>query len=343
MKIRSRQTWVRWSLITGIIGLSLAGMGRAETHWNFQAVDAIGDSVYNGPDVVALEGILLNRAEMMLDTDPEAPGDMGGQWQVYIQGDGADHGGTALWMGKNYGSLPWVPPEKSYTEAEWPAELCRLNHNPGDGYCFAPGDRVRVRGRWLFYKGKVNINENHNIDPAYDFTIELLEAGVGLPQPEVVTLAALKDEQDQYIFEAGRLRGCEYYQGRLIRINEVQFVNASGWDKNATLTITDGTRTFPVVLGIGAGIYPGSSNLTEPFDVVGILDQEASSGSGPFTDGYRLWVTNYDGNGRVLRDRGYRRGNLPGDVNGDGKIDLEDFTELVIDWLLTAPGLGDCN
>ena len=328
-----------------ILFFFLTGIVTGETHWNFQAVNSDGSSAYSGPGVVTLEGIILNSPEEMLDPTPGAPAFMGGQWQMFIQGEEDDHAGTALWMGQNYGKLPgFAHPDDSYTDKEWIAEICRLNHDPGSGYLFTLGDRVRVTGYWLFFKGKNNINETHDKSPEYDFTVELLEPGVGLPQPELVTLDELKDGSDKFIFDQTRLTGCEYYQGRLVRINNVQWdSDPNTWDADATLEITDGTKTFPVKLGIGSGIYPGSNNLTDTFDVVGIMDQENSSMSGPFKNGYRIWVTNYDGNGLVLRDRGYRRGNLPGDNNGDGRVDLQDFALITADWLLTAPGIGDCN
>jgi len=76
------------------------------------------------------------------------------------------------------------------------------------------------------------------------------------------------------------------------------------------------------------------------FDVIGILDQEDDAA--PYTGGYRLWVPNYDGNALVLTDRGRRRGNLPGDINRDGKVDLFDLAELAVGWLNLVPGIGDC-
>lgn len=337
-----------------ILFFFLTGVVTGETHWNFQAVNPDGSSSYIG-DMVTLEGIILNSPEEMLDPTPdycEIPFEMGGQWQMFIQGekddggekDADDHAGTALWMGQNYGNLPWEPLSSSYTDEEWPAELCRLNHDPESGYLFTPGDRVRVTGYWAFYKGKNNVNETHDKTPEYDFTIELLEPGVGLPQPELVTLDELKDINDDFIFDSNRLTGCEYYQGRLVRLNDVSFAtDPNQWDADATLEITDGTKTFPVKLGIGSGIYPGSNNLADTFDVVGIMDQENDYNNPPYDNGYRIWVTNYDGNGLVLRDRGYRRGNLPGDISRDGRVDLLDFALITADWLLTAPGIGDCN
>ena len=88
-------------------------------------------------------------------------------------------------------------------------------------------------------------------------------------------------------------------------------------------------KTFPVKLGRGNGIYAGSNNLIEPFDVIGILDQESTD----LTRGYRLYVMNYDGNGSVLASREQRRADKPGDINLDGIVDYDDFTELLDDWL----------
>jgi len=329
----------------------------ADLHADFQAVDANGNSTFTGSSVV-LEGIILNSPEQILDPTPNysnsvpPPFNMGGQWQIYIQGEGADHAGTAVYIGQNY-SMTTGGTVPSYTNAEWLSELCRLNHDPVSGYRFSPGDRVRVTGYWLPYRGKANVNEQHDSDPAYDFTVELLEAGAGLPQAEVVTLDDLKDDTtyndaDDFIFTATRSYGCEYYQGRLIRIKNVQFVDASGWAADATLKITDGSlkadgvtlKTFPVKLGRGSGIYAGSNNLPTTFDIVGILDQEDSAS--PYQDGYRLWVPNYDGNGQVLWDRGYSRGNLAADTNRDGIVNSLDLLRLRMQWLMSCPGIAGC-
>jgi hypothetical protein len=312
------------------------------THEVFQAVNTDGVSTFTGPEQVILEGIILNSPEHFLDPAAGAPAFMGGQWQPFIQSEGDDHAGTALWMGQYYGNLPFLThPDDSYNDSEWVSELCRLNHDPNTGYLFHPGDRVRVTGKHLPYRGKRNINENHFIDPEFDFTIELLDPSAGLPQPEVVTLDELKDVNNNFIFDPTRNSGCEYYQSRLIRINGVSFVNAANWGPDATLEITNGSgKTFPVLLGFGAGFNLDPNDLSPVFDVIGILDQEDDSA--PYTGGYRLFVPNYDGNGLVLNDRGTRRGNLPGDVNRDGKVDLCDLAEIAADWLKVTPGIGIC-
>jgi len=310
------------------------------THTEIQSVDA--DGYGNHPDLqttnkVTVEGIIINRPDFILDATPnqDAPFGPGAMWQIYIQGEGTDHAATAVWMGQCYDNV-WG--SGTYTNQQWLEEIYRVGHDPVSGYEFAPGDRVRVTGLLKFYSGKTNINERHNTDPANDLTIELIEPAVGLPQPEVITLDDVKDANDEFIFDPTRQRGCEYYQGRLVKINHVRFVDPNAWAPEATLTITDGVKTFPVKLGRGWGFRPGSNNLTEPFDIVGIFDQE-----GGLKDHYRLWVPNYDGNGKVLSDRAYGRYNLPGEINADGKVDLQDLAWLANSWLQCVPGSGGCS
>ncbi len=301
------------------------------THEQFQAVDEDGIGTYSAPGKVIIEGIVLNKPGDMTDPTPDyqsEPVDLGGQWQVFIQGEGDDHAGTAVYMGQNYELLPWIDPGGSYDDANWISEMQRVNAAQ-----FGPGDRVRVTGYYLFYKGKTNVNERHKNDDANDFTIELLERGVGLPRPEVVALDDVKDGNDDFIFDPDREFGCEYYQGRLVRINDVNFVNANSWAPDAELLITDGAKTFPVKLGLGSGIYAGSNNLSEPFDVIGIFDQEAPGWPPDCKVGYRIWVMDYDGNGSVLASREHRRAARPGDVQPDGRVDFYDFAEMADDWL----------
>jgi len=276
------------------------------THRQFQAVNGSGEQTYQATQKVILEGIVLHHPADMLDPTPDDTitqlYNLGGQWQFFFQGEGDDHGGTAVFLAQLYDNLPWVMPGGGYSNAQFVAELARLNAAQ-----FSVGDRIRVTGWFLSYKGKMNINEQHNNGPDHDFTIELLEKGVGLPKPEVVSLDELKDDQDRFIFDPARLVGGEYYQGRLIRIEQVSFVDAKGWGPNATLTVTNGKKTLPIKLGRGSGIYPGSFNLSQPFDVIGILDQESTDLRG----GYRLYVMNYDGNGRILASYEHRLADQP--------------------------------
>jgi hypothetical protein len=316
-------------LASVLVSIAHAALTVAQiTHSEFQAVSTSGEQTYNATDKVILEGILLNNPADMLDLTPDdtitEPFNLGGQWQIFFQGEGGDHAGTAVWMGQLYNNLPWVALDGGYTNEEFVSELSRLNAAK-----FGPGDRIRVTGYYLSYNGKLNINEQHNKNPDHDFTIELLERGVGLPRPEVITLDDLKDNKDHFIFDPSRQTGGEYYQARLIKIEDVYFADASNWEPDGELVITKGTKTLVVKLGRGNGIYAGSNNLTEPFDVIGILDQESPK----LTDGYRLYVMNYDGNGSVLATREHRRADKPGDLNLDGIVDYDDLTVLLEDWL----------
>lgn len=295
--------WVISIIVVGMVsGLSWAAV---TTHTEFQAVDGDGEQTYVAATKATLEGIVLSHPADMLDPTADDSVtqmyDVSGQWQIFFQGEGDDHAGTAVWMGQLYNNLPWVAPDGGYYNDEWVAEMTRLNAAQ-----FSVGDRIRVTGLFLSYNGKLNINEQHSIDPDHDFTIELVEAGVGLLAPELVTLDDLKDDLDRFIFDPERRQGGEYHQGRLIKITDVNTVDPNGWGPYGELTITDGVRTLPVKLGRGTGIYAGSYNLTEPFDIIGILDQESAD----LTGGYRLYVMNYDGNGHVLAAPEHRRADL---------------------------------
>ncbi len=325
-------TFVSCLLLNGVMQAQEPTV-EAVTHSQFQAVDETGEQTYvatNATDKVILEGILLHNPADMLDPTPDdtitEPYNLSAQWQFFFQGEGDDHAGTAVFLAQLYNNLGF--PEYGYSNQEFIAELNRLNAAQ-----FSPGDRIRVTGCFLSYHGKNNINEKHNVDPDFDFTIELVEKGVGLPRPELVTLDDLKGVSDNFIFDQSRLFGCEYYQGRLIKIKDVNFVDPEAamenWGPNGEFLVTDGIKTFPVKLGRGNGIYAGSNNLTEPFDVIGILDQESAS----MTNGYRLYVMNYDGNGSVLASTEHRRADKPGDLNLNGIVDNNDIKEFLNDML----------
>ena len=305
------------------------------THWDFQSVHEDGSSSFDdfGPFQVVLEGILLNNPEQWLDPAPDStpgPWQMGGQWEIFVQGEGDDHAGTFCWMGQNYGNGPG---DENYSNEEWIAELCRLNHDPATGYVFRAGDRIRITGTYLFYAGKLNINENHETGDIFDFKIELIKPAVGLPQPEEIQISDLKNPDNTEIFDPNRLTGAEFYQSRLVRIEDVSVINPESWGPEKTVTIQDTNGLiFPVKLGIGSGIskFPCP---TGQIDVIGIMDQAGPGYPPDPTKGYRLLVPDYNGN---------TRGNLPGDINNDFFVNLKDFAELAADWLQNRAGLHGC-
>ncbi len=298
-----RSSCLQWVLISLVLGgISRGGPSVAQvTHREFQAVNSGGEQTYKATQKVILEGTVLHNPADLLDPTPDDTiselFNLGGQWQLFFQGEGDDHAGTAVFLAQLYHNLPWIMPEGGYSNQEFIAELARLNAAQ-----FCVGDRIRVTGYFLSYKGKMNINEQHDKNPDHDFTIEVVARGVGLPKPEVVSLDELKDDRDRFVFDPARLVGGEYYQGRLITIEDVNVVDAKAWGPDGTLTVTNGKKTFPVKLGRGSGIYPGSFNLSQPFDVIGILDQESTD----LRSGYRLYVMNYDGNGHVLASYEHR-------------------------------------
>lgn len=292
-------------------GLSPGGpMAARITHRQFQAVNGSGEQTYMATQRVTLEGLVLHNPADMLDPTPDDTilemYNLGGQWQLFFQGEGDDRAGTAVHLAQLYGNLPWIMPGGGYSNAQFIAELNRIN-----AAGVTVGDRIRVTGWFLSYKGKYNINEQHNNNPDHDFTIEVVERGVGLPKPEVVSLDELKDDQDRFVFDPERLVGGEYHQGRLIKIEDVNVVDAKLWGPNATLTVTNGKKTLPVKLGRGNGIYAGSFNLSRPCAVIGILDQDGTD----LKSGYRLYVMNYDGNGKVLASYEHRMADQPAAVS----------------------------
>ncbi|MBU1259922.1 MAG: hypothetical protein KJ757_08340 [Planctomycetes bacterium] len=302
----------------------------AETHSNVQAVDTTGYGTH--PDLltmnkITVEGIILNRPEYMVDISGSAA-----EWQIYVQGEGGDHAGTAIYMRKdNWGG-------GTYTDQEWADELDRISNDPNGNYGFRPGDRVRVTGLLKFYYGKTNINERHTTNPDYDFTIDLIDPDAGLPEPEVITLGQVKDTDDNFIFDYTRATGCEYYQGVLVRVNDVN-ISDGIWGIDNTMTIKDSTgRTFPLKLGIGPG-FSQYSAPTGQIDVIGIFDQESAD----YKAGYRIWVVNYDGNSSVLTDNCGLNGYFAGDMNKDCVVDFADFAIMAQDWLKCSnPSFYEC-
>ena len=320
------------SLIVLAVLLSAPVAGAQDLHRDIQAVDANGNPTHpkvgaaiNPADQIVLEGIVLNNPEDILDPTAaygEQPWDLGGQWQIYVQADTpGDFGGTACWMGQNYGNLPWVgfPFINNYSDAEWNAEMDRLNVD--GGHEIRQGDLVRITGYGLGYGGKSNINERHSKSALNDFTVEYLGSSPGLPAPDVIDLENVKDAGDGFLFDPMRLTGGEHYQGSLVRINDVSFADDSGWGADGTVTVTDGTgRTLPVKLGTDAA-FDVPHNLPGTFDLVGIFDQEDGDAGDGWTDGYRLWVTGYDGSTGLLGRTDW----MEGDVNDDGVVDAEDI------------------
>jgi MYXO-CTERM domain-containing protein len=262
-------------------------------------------SNYSGGWPLRMKGVMLNDPEDWLDQtwDPNAVagGVMGAEWEIYFQAvEPGDFGGTAVWMGQNYGSLGFVAPTVYYSEADWNGEMDRLNYAGGDP-ATAPriraGDLIEVRARGgLEFKGKHNLNEEHTIDDHPDtgtkFEIMLLQEDFGLPTPTDLALSDLKDGADEHLFDPTRASGPEHHQSTLVRLIDVTFDGSPTWAADSDVVVTDGLgRTFDVHLGLDES-FNTAPVPTGPFNVTGIMDQYAP-GFGHGTDntaGYRLLV-----------------------------------------------------
>ena len=289
---------------------SAAQAGTAETHANLQAVTSTGASAWNGSFPFTLRGVLLCNPDEMLDTTPNYLAwdtganlyHMGGEWQITFQAvDPGDRGGTSCWIGQNYGNQPWIhDSDLSYTNEAWVAEILRLSFDPATLHSFRAGDLVEITARQaLFYGGKRNINEGHDIDPAYNFDLRLVRANYGLPAPEVISVANVMEPRGNpndwttwlAIFDPTRATGGEHYQGMRVRLNNLTLVTTNGWNPtntwgNRLCTVTDGAGRF---FSLRHPRYSLSSTPTNQFDAIGIFHQESGSGS-QGTNGYELFV-----------------------------------------------------
>jgi hypothetical protein len=300
--------------LTGVAFVLLATpaliQAQSETHANLQSVTTNGTSAWSGTFPFTIRGVLLCDPDEMLDSTPNfLPWNdganqyrMGGEWQVTFQAaDPGDRGGTTCWMGQNYGNQPWIHNgDLSYTNEAWVAEILRLNYDPSTLHQFRAGDLVEISVRQsLFYGGKRNINEGHDIDPAYNFDLRLVTASYGLPAPEVITLAEVMQpggSPDDWktwpaIFDPTRATGAEHYQGMRTRLNNLTLVTTNGWNPTNAwgarlCTVTDGANRF---FSLRHPRYSLGAAPTNQFDAIGIFSQESGSGS-QGTNGYELFV-----------------------------------------------------
>jgi autotransporter-associated beta strand protein len=270
---------------------------------------------FHGPLPFRLVGVVLNDNEDYLDPTAHysntTPWYLGGQAQIYVQAvnlDGTqwdpdpstafqDFSGTACWMGQNYGNLGFISdPTDCYTNQAWYDELNRLQlWHPDTPGLPAPvsqpvrkGDLVEIRTSigGMYYSGMMNVNEQHDIDPAADFEIVVLQHNYGLPSATQLTLADLKNADKSFIFNAAapRASGAEHYQSSLVQLTSVRLTDPRLWGPNMDMKLTDDAgRDIDVHLGLDAGFYQYMPPQGE-YDVTGIIHQSSANGR----DGYVL-------------------------------------------------------
>lgn len=269
------------------------------THAELQAVNPDGTSpqTWTNSYPFTLRGILLNDPEDMVSPDfvPDATSpNNGGQYQVFVQAtDPGDRGGTALYM-----SQRGRPAANFYDEDAWAAELARVTTSDAEtGRRFQAGDYVEITARWaMHYNGKVNVNEAHSPDPAFDFDIRLIRPAVGLPPAEPLTLADFFYDDGNLIFDPAREKGGERWQGSRVRLDAIRLADDTAvavWNSEhpeklpfgaRLVTCTDAAgRTFPLRLPRHSlGPAPATNRW---FSATGFINQEGSN-----TAGYELFV-----------------------------------------------------
>src|SRR3972149_308303 len=169
--------------------------------------------------------------------------------------DPTDQGGTAVFMAQHYGNVPpnldfsTMPPtpvpDRSYTNAQWDAEMERFNFDRlVPTHQFRAGDLVEVRAQERrFFGGKLNVNENHIKEDVADFELHLVTAGYGLPTPADVELADIwtgPPATGPGLFDGARASGGGFYQGSLVRLKNVRLVSdPAGWEADGTVRVAD--------------------------------------------------------------------------------------------------------
>jgi hypothetical protein len=313
-------------------------------HATFQAVNPDGSPAYTGGFPLRMQGVLLNDPGSIFDNTPnfipvnwpQTAFQFGGIQQVYFQAvEPGDLGGTAMFLAQSLGNHPANQDDFfSYTNAEWLAELERVNRDPDTGHVFAAGDLVEVRARiGLHFSGKFNVNEAHDNAPQNDFDVVLIEAGYGVPLPQVIRLVDIKAADDTDRFDPTRATGGERYQSQWVTLRKVQVMDPENWAAEQQVVVSDGTRTLPLLLGTDPAFdsEPAPEGWTT---ITGIMDQEASPSPFGGLNGYRLIAT-------ARTDFAGGTG-CPVDVNGDGQTDAGDLVPLAGAWG-SADAAADLN
>jgi hypothetical protein len=202
-----------------------------------------------------VQGIALNSTDEILPLYGE-----GAMYTLFLQDES---GGLQVWAGSWWYGDEWLPPEYALVEA---------------------GDLVRVEGFLADHLGKVFINDRHSSAPELRFIVTIIQKGVGMPEPKVITSVSACNSFDQT-----RAGGGEKYQTQWCRLNNVEIVSGA-WGNDEELAVSDGTGELTVKLS-SEGDFDDHPAPTGKFDVIGVFDQEDPEL--PYHDHYRIWVKKY--------------------------------------------------
>ncbi|MDX2148890.1 MAG: hypothetical protein SFZ23_15350 [Planctomycetota bacterium] len=328
------------------LALAFAPAATAQVNWeslpytrhaDLQAVNSNGSPAYAGGFPLRVRGVLLNApgsvfsdAPSFIPVDwPRTAFQFGGRQQPYVQAvDLNDSGGTAMFLAQCLGNHPVNQDDAfSYTNEQWTAEVFRLTRDAATGHVFQPGDLVEVRARaGLHFSGKFNINEAHSNNPSNDYDVVLLQAGFGLPRPLSVKLSDVKSPANLDIFDPARTAGGERFQSQLVLLRNVTIAPGSDWRREGLITLTDGVRTIPAILGTSPS-FDTAPAPTGTLDILGIFDQEASPSPIGGLNGYRL----------IALDVPSFRPACPADFNADAQADFFDFLDFAAAFAAVDP------
>jgi hypothetical protein len=247
--------------------VAASGGARADTLWDYEAVDALGcgtharvNAVPGDDNRVVLEGLVIGGSRDF--TDPDGAFAM---YSIWLADDGDVKGGMQCWAG------PW---------------------NKAGGWDAYPevaaGSRVRVTGWLADHNGKVFMNDRHST--ALLWTVEVLDNDAGMPAPQVIPSVASCN-----FFDASRVGGGELWQTRWVTLEDVEIVGGTaGWGPDGEVIISDTGGLDNLVMKLSVmGDFDLHAAPTGKFDVVGLFDQEDTNGDGDFHDGYRIWVKTF--------------------------------------------------
>ncbi|WP_297101342.1 phospholipase D-like domain-containing protein [uncultured Draconibacterium sp.] len=115
------------------------------------------------------------------------------------------------------------------------------------------GDSITVTGELDDYNNLLEIN------PVADFSV--LASGLPMPEPQLISISDISED----------------YEAELIRINNVEFENASGqFGSNANYNFTDGTSTGVLRINSSSPLV-GEAIPTGTFDLVAICSQYSTT------------------------------------------------------------------
>lgn len=136
------------------------------------------------------------------------------------------------------------------------------------------GDSVSITSKVAFFRGLTQLTF------VSGESLLTVHKNTKLPAPEIVTITEVLNQN---------WNGSELLEGKLLRIDNVTFVESGTFSGNVNYQITDGTNTLAVRIDVDTDIA-GNPIPTGEFSIVGCLSQ--FDPSEPYSSGYQLMPRN---------------------------------------------------